>query len=314
MGEKILKFLIDSRNQFVSGEFIANGLGISRQTVSKRIAILRKRGFEIISRTNRGYRLVNFPDVIVKEYIMQKTGFWPIYHFDRLDSTNTHAWRLALDGAGEKTLVVSEVQDAGRGRMGREWLSPPGGLWFSFVLKPKCSPSLATILNFVAANAISKSLKSIYNIDAKMKWPNDIFVQNKKLCGILVLVSSDTDVIHYLIVGIGINANNDAKGIDNATSLKEVLGRKVDRNTFLVSVLNNFEEEYKLFEKEEFEDIILYSRSISNTIGRFVKVSYLGRDVVGRAVDIKLNGALEVEVGGKIEEVLAGDIEFLRHL
>jgi BirA family biotin operon repressor/biotin-[acetyl-CoA-carboxylase] ligase len=184
MAADVLTFLMENQDDYVSGEYIAKKIGISRMAVSKKIALLKEGGFDIVSKTNKGYRLVSVPDVIIPEYISQKTLFRTIYHYETVDSTNLYARTFALAGAPERTLVVSEMQDAGRGRLGRVWSSPKGGLWFSFVLRPRCPPSDAPILNFVASNAIAKALKSLYGITVSMKWPNDIFYRGNKLCGV----------------------------------------------------------------------------------------------------------------------------------
>ncbi len=308
----VLSFLIKTQEDYVSGEYIAKKLGISRMAVSKKISALRDQGFFITSKTNRGYRLESAPDVIMPECIAQKTNFQTIYHYDVVDSTNMYARKFALDGAPERTLVVSETQEAGRGRLNRVWSSPRGGLWFSFIMRPRGSPSNAPMLNFVASNAIAKALKSLYGISVAMKWPNDIFFGNNKLVGVSFMVSSDIDLIHYLVVGIGINVNNDPPEGVPADSLKHILGQSVDRNELLATILNNFEEEYSLFEQNKFEDIMSYSRSISNTIGRFVRVSIFGKERTGYVEDISDTGSLLLNVEGIIEEILAGDVDFLR--
>ncbi len=314
MADEVLKILLDDQDNFVSGEYIAKKLGITRQAVSKRVAYLKGKGFVITSRTNKGYQLLSFPDIIVPEFIERETGFMPVYSFDVIGSTNTYAKKLALDGAPELTSVVSEVQDAGRGRMDREWLSPPGGLWFSFILRPRCQPSHASVLNFVAANAVAKALDSVYGIKVQMKWPNDVYYGEKKLCGVSILVSSDTDLIHYVVVGVGINVNNDMPEDINATSIKNILSRTVDRNQFLVALLNTSKAEYTLFEQKDFKNIMDYSRSISNTIGKFVRISFLGSEKVGKVVDINDDGAIILEFDEKREEILVGDVQFLRPL
>jgi len=315
MVEDVLTFLIDNRDSYISGEYIAKKLDISRQAISKKVNILKNQGFVIQSKTNKGYRLISFPDVIVPEYITLETNFKPVYRHESIGSTNMQARKYALDGCPERTLVVSEVQMAGRGRMGREWASPPGGLWFSFVLRPRCVPSIAPLLNFVVANSVAKAVNELYGVQVRMKWPNDIFLNGKKLCGISILVSSDIDLMHYVVVGIGINVNNDVHDANVAISLKDVMKKDIDRNVLLSSVLNKFKEEYTLFSQKRFKEVMDYSRSISNTIGNEVRVSFLGVVKIGTVVDIDDSGALILEDdGGERSEILAGDVDFLRHM
>lgn len=314
MAKDVLSYLLDNQDTYVSGEYIAHKLGITRQAVSKRITQLKEQGFEIDSRTNKGYRVVSYPDVILPELIERETSFGPVIHFDTIDSTNIHARKCALDGSPERTLIVAEEQKAGRGRLGREWVSPKGGLWFSFIIRPRCNPSSAPLINFVAANAVAKTAHDMYGIDVSMKWPNDIYYEDRKMCGIALLVSSDTDLIHYLVVGIGINVNNDPPQPTHTVSLKDIVSRPIDRNSLLISVLDHFKDEYAHFESGDYEALLSYSRSISNTIGRFVRVSFLGRDVVGKVRDINDQGALVLEHDGTTHVVYAGDVDFLRPL
>jgi len=315
MAKDVLTFLIDNRDSFVSGEYIAKKLGISRQAVSKKVSMLKDDGFVIQSKTNRGYRLMSFPDVIVPEYIVLETNFKPVFHHETIDSTNLQARKFALDGFPERTLIVSEVQTSGRGRMGREWQSPKGGLWFSFILRPRCIPSIAPLLNFVVANSVAKAMDELYDINLKMKWPNDIFYEGKKLCGIGILVSSDIDLMHYVVIGIGINVNNPSPQSVDSLSVKDIVGKEVDRNILLANILNKFKEEYTLFERNEFDKIMGYAREISNTIGHEVRVSFLGVEKRGIVTDIDDSGALMLEEeDGTLSKILAGDVDFLRHL
>jgi len=315
MAKDILTFLIDNRDTFVSGEYIAKKLGITRQAVSKKVNQLKEDGFKIYSKTNKGYRLVSFPDIIVPEFIVLETNFKPIFHHDSTDSTNLQARKHALDGFPERTLIVSEIQTAGRGRMGREWQSPRGGLWFSFIMRPRCVPSMAPILNFVVANAVAKAMNELYGIEPSMKWPNDIFYGGKKLCGIGILVSSDIDLMHYVVIGIGINVNNQLPKDSSFISISEIIGKETDRNMLMASILNKFKDEYTHFERKEFSTIMEYSKQISNTIGNRVRVSFLGVEKRGKVVDIDDTGALILEEDdGTVSHILAGDVDFLRHI
>jgi len=315
MAKDVLTFLIDNRDSFVSGEYIAKKLGISRQAVSKKVNMLKDEGFKIVSKTNKGYNLTSFPDVIVPEYIVLETNFKPVFHHESIDSTNLQARKYALDGYPERTLVVSEIQTAGRGRMGRTWESPKGGLWFSFIMRPRCIPSIAPLLNFVVANSVAKAMDELYDINLKMKWPNDIFYEGKKLCGIGILVSSDIDLMHYVVIGIGINVNNSPPTSMDSISVKEIVGKDVDRNILLASILNKFKEEYTLFERKDFSKIMDFAREISNTIGKEVRVSFLGVEKRGKMIDIDDKGALILEeTDGTVSRILAGDVDFLRHI
>jgi BirA family biotin operon repressor/biotin-[acetyl-CoA-carboxylase] ligase len=238
-----------------------------------------------------------------------------IYIFDAIDSTNDYAHKLAKEGAKEGTIVLSESQTKGKGRLGRTWFSPPGAnIYLSVILRPQMPTSQITLITFASAIAVAKSIRDIANLDADIKWPNDILIRGKKVAGILSEMGAEKDKVKFAIVGIGINVNLDKKDIpleliDKATSTKIESNSLIDRTNLICRVIENLEEWYNLFERKGINDIIKEWKSLAITIGRDVKVQSGNSFVEGRAVDIDENGALLIkDRNGVIQKVLSGDV------
>jgi birA, biotin-[acetyl-CoA-carboxylase] ligase region len=238
MKDEILRILIENTEDFTSGEKLSSRLGVSRAAIWKYIKALRQEGYEIHSMTNKGYKLVFSPDILTKEELSpllhNKLIGKNIIHFDTIDSTNIKAKELASQNAEDGTIVISEEQTCGKGRLGRSWYSPKSkGIWASIILKPKIDPINASKITLIAAASIVKAFNEIA-IFPKIKWPNDIVLNNKKVCGILTEMSAELNQIHYLVVGIGINVNNSKDDFtealwSSATSLKIELASEINR-------------------------------------------------------------------------------------
>ncbi len=311
---EIIKILKGSEGKAVSGEKLGNQLGISRTMVWKYIKSLMKEGYGIESSPKIGYTLTSVPDLLYPDAIRMglRTTLigQKIHHFDELTSTNITAKELAHD-AEDGTIVIAEVQKGGRGRLGREWLSPHGGIWMSVILKPTISLAHASRLTLVAGIAISKAMRKL-GMDARIKWPNDILVNSKKVCGILTEVNAEMELVDYIVVGIGINANVDMDEFsddvrDVATTLLSELGRPIDRISFIQDVLFELEQEYIRFRTQPFSGILNEWISLSDTIGKQVSVTTPHKILEGKAVGMTDDGALVVEgPDGTREDVLAG--------
>ncbi len=311
---EIIKILKGSEGKAVSGEKLGNQLGISRTMVWKYIKSLMKEGYGIESSPKIGYTLTSVPDLLYPDAIRMglRTTLigQKIHHFDELTSTNITAKELAHD-AEDGTIVIAEVQKGGRGRLGREWLSPRGGIWMSVILKPTISLAHASRLTLVAGIAISKAMRKL-GMDARIKWPNDILVNSKKVCGILTEVNAEVELVDYIVVGIGINANVDMDEFsddvrDVATTLLSELGRPIDRISFIQDILFELEQEYIRFRTQPFSGILNEWISLSDTIGKQVSVTTPHKILEGKAVGMTDDGALVVEgPDGTREDVLAG--------
>lgn len=310
----ILKILYENKEKFISGEDIASKFNISRAALSKRIAKLKEKGIEIEAVTNKGYRLKSISDNIFNENIglgikegqlIGKTAFV----FDELDSTNEYAKKIAKSNE-QGTIIVANKQTNGKGRRGRSFISEAGGLYFSIILKPGVSIEKVSFLTQVSACSVYSALKDI-NIDAKIKWPNDILVDGKKLCGILCEMSCEMDYISYVIAGIGINISKvdfeeDIKDI--ATSLKKE-GYDVDRLSLLWNILEYFEYFYQKFEKDDYGEMIDILRSNSSIIGKQINIISSNETKPAKALDINERGFLIVEYEDKsVDELNYGEI------
>lgn len=312
--QKILEMLKEKPDDFVSGEDLSGALNISRTMVWKHVNALRDCGYTIESVTGKGYLLKDIPDLLLPAEIEKglKTKFVgrQIHHFDTIASTNLRAREIAADSPNG-TVVIAEEQFEGKGRTGGAWASPPGGIYLSIILKPEIPPDHIHRLTLVTGVAAVEVLNEM-GLDARIKWPNDILINEKKVCGILTEIDAEADVMNYVIIGIGINANT---GLDllppitmlQATSLKEETGQVVDRIAITQRFLERFEQYYTTFLTDGFPSVITQWREYSSTIGRRVKIVTRFRTIVGEAVGVDHDGALIVELnGGTVEKEITG--------
>ncbi|MCL2550191.1 MAG: biotin--[acetyl-CoA-carboxylase] ligase [Methanimicrococcus sp.] len=298
----------------VSGEELGKELGISRTMVCKYIKGLKEDGYEISSAPKKGYVLKSVPKLLYPEEILSglKTTLFGknIFYYDEAGSSNDIAKKLAPT-AEEGTIVVVEQQTGGRGRLGRQWASPKGGIWFSTILKPRIALSTASRLTLTFGLSVAKTLKE-YGLDARIKWPNDVLFNGKKVSGILTEVEAEIDTVEFVVIGIGINANMSSKDIpdhlrENSTTLRDETGKSIDRVEFLQKLLFEMEQEYIRFSTRPFSEIMDEIIFLSDTIGKQVTVNTPNRIIEGTVVGISKSGALLLKKNdGDIEEIIAG--------
>lgn len=317
MKNEILALLKENENTFISGQDICEKLKVSRTSIWKGINGLKNEGYIIESKSNNGYKLIASPDILTFEEISKNlnTDFIgrSIIHFDSIDSTNNKAKELANEGAASGTLVLSEEQTSGRGRMGRNWVSPKGtGIWMSIILRPDVNPVNAFKLTQVAVAAVSKTLEE-FGVASYIKWPNDLIINGKKICGILTEMSAELTKINYVIMGIGINVNilgfpDELKDI--ATSLKIETGMTFERNNLISAILNNFQPLYSEFiEEESICSSINICREKSILIGKTLKVLKRDCTLTAKAIGITDDGQLTVVYeNGKLENLISGEV------
>lgn len=311
--------LLKEKKDFVSGEDISNTLGVSRAAIWKHIKSLKEEGYEIESFSRKGYRLIQSPDVLSQSEILKylKTSIIAreIFHFDTIVSTNTKAKELADNGALEGTVVISEEQSGGRGRLGRAWTSPKHkGIWMSIILRPQVNPSEISKVTQVAAAAVVNAGKQM-GYDFYVKWPNDIIMNDKKICGILTEMSGELNQINYIVLGIGVNANLDMGDFpddlrEKASSIKNESGRPVNRQELCASILNHFEILYDSFirDKQGLEAIDI-CRDKSILIGKDVSVIRGNEDFDAFVLDLNLAGELVVrKKDGTEERLFSGEV------
>jgi BirA family biotin operon repressor/biotin-[acetyl-CoA-carboxylase] ligase len=240
-----------------------------------------------------------------------------IHHFQTIDSTNSKAFQLALQGAEEGEAVIAESQEKGRGRMGRPWYSPPSSnLYLSVILRPKIPPQQASLLTLMAAVATAEAVREFSGLLPLIKWPNDILLRGRKVAGLLNEIHSGMGRVHFVILGLGVNLNMDGKlfprEIRNvATSLKKEMGRAVSRKAFLQVLLQKLEAWYELFLKEGPPPVLKAWRDRAQIKGRPVKVTSSGETLTGLAVDIDSDGSLILRMeDGRQKRIVTGDVEY----
>ena len=317
MRQDILDYLIAHKGEFVSGQKISELFGISRTAVWKHIRVLKQRGYVIESYTKKGYCLKEAPELIRPEQILDELHTQiigkKIMYYERVDSTNTIAKKLAGQGAADGTVVVAEEQTGGRGRLDRSFMSPfAQGLWFSVIIRPNFPPMEVSKMTLVAAVAITKVLRKMGLIHCGIKWPNDILVHGKKMVGILTELNASVEKINYLVMGICINTTLSKKSLSK--ELKKTVTSfamedvPVQRNQLLAEILQQLEQYYIVAQEQGFAPILEEWKVLSCTLGQEVKVIASDKTFSGKAVDLDENGNLLVDTGTAIEKVLAGDV------
>ena len=318
MRARILKLLRQQSQDFLSGEEISRQLSVSRTAVWKHIQELKNHGYEIEAHPRKGYRLKSRPDLLLPEEIRAglstKLLGKQIVHFYDTSSTNNEAKRLAADEAAEGTIVVSEAQTLGRGRLNRGWFSPPGGgVWVSVILRPPFPPQEAPKCTLMAAVATVEAIREASGLTCGIKWPNDILWQGRKLVGILTEMSAEMDAINFVVLGIGINVSlqesdfpEELRNIGASVSMGAE--REVSRVEVLQKLLERLEYWYDVVKKEGFEPVLKAWRRESITLGQPVRVLAGEETYDGVAEELAEDGSLLVRTENDLRRVLAGDV------
>jgi BirA family biotin operon repressor/biotin-[acetyl-CoA-carboxylase] ligase len=316
---KVLEILERSDTP-VSGEIISNELGITRSAVWKHINELRMMGYDISSSQKEGYNLTRTSSKLLPYEIHKKlrTRFIgkKIRYLENTPSTIWVGKQICSEGDVEKMhgmVIIAEEQTGGIGRMGRAWVSPTGGIWVTVVLKPHIPIDRVFMITMAGSVAVARAIRREFDLGALIKWPNDIFIGNKKVAGLLLELSAEADTVHYCLLGMGIDVNVPLKEFSPAlqkdiTSISAELGHDVDRASFLARILKEFENHYLLIESGEYDTVIREWKSLSCTLDRRVDIRTLKNSFSGEAVDIDEFGALIIRKdNGKLERVIAGD-------
>lgn len=317
MKTEILRLLRET-DGYISGQELCDKFQVSRTAVWKVMNQLKEEGYEIEAVRNKGYTIVSSPDVMSKKEIesLMQTEFMGrnVVYYDETDSTNTRIKRLAEEGAPDGTLVVADKQVAGKGRRGRAWESPSGeAVFMSILLKPEMLPIKAPMLTLLFAYSTACAIREKEELNVRIKWPNDIVLHKKKVCGILTEMSTEIDYINYVVIGIGINVNNqtfpeDLK--DKATSLGLEKKERVMRSELIAAIMMQFEEHYALFLKtQDLSGIQQGYNSLLVNADERVKVLEPGNEYEAHAEGINELGELVVRKDdGTIENVFAGEV------
>lgn len=318
MKAEVLKILRNAPG-YVSGQSVCSALGVSRTAVWKAVSQLKEEGYEFDAVSNRGYRIVKYPDIVTEAEIMSRLDEGDIVehvvYFDSTDSTNNQAKLYAEKGAAHGTLFVAGQQTAGRGRRGRQWVAgPDSGIWMTLLLRPQIGPPAASMLTLVAAMAVAEAVsEECSGSECRIKWPNDIVAGGKKICGILTEMSAETDWVNYVVIGIGINVNTQdfpEEIRQTASSLLLEYGHRVGRSGIIASFSKHFTKHYNDFIKEtSLAGMVDSYNAILANAGREVRIEDPAGGFTGRAIGIDETGALKVDRGnGIISSVIAGEV------
>lgn len=312
--DTVLAVLMED-GQALSGERLARRLGVSRNSIWKAIEQLRQEGYQIEAVTNRGYRLVASPDRVsqpeIQRYLRAGVIGARMELHERLDSTNTRAKALAATGAPHGYLVIAESQSGGRGRFGRHFFSPEhSGVYMTYVLRPDLPAQQAVTITSMAAVAVARAIEAVADVDVKIKWVNDLYIDDRKVCGILCEASMDFESgqLEYAVLGIGINVAKmefPEELRDIATSIGNACGREISRSRLIAEISNQLEALYGQLESREF---MAESRARSNVIGRDVLVLRGEERFVARALDIDDQGRLVIRTESGVSRVGSGEI------
>jgi len=317
--DAVLACLRDKQGCFVSGQDLAGRLKVTRAAVWKEVTALRKLGYGIQSEAGRGYKLTHIPDKMFADEITcglkNRIIGRELFCYREVDSTNDIAHRLGENGTKEGACVFAEYQKKGRGRLGRSWVAPKGkDVLLSVLLRPILPPSEVPRLTLAVSIAVARAIKRETGVKAGIKWPNDVLIGEKKVCGILTEMSAEVDRVKYVVIGIGVNANTAAKDLpEGAASLRGVTGKDIHRPEFARTLLAELETEYTRLKEGRYEDIAKEWEEYTVTSGRRVTATVSGRKIQGHAVGIDLDGALWIRRDNGLQErVIAGDIQHLR--
>lgn len=319
---KVLKILEENKGKNISGEEIAKALNISRTSIWKAINSLRNEGYIIDAVTNKGYSLATNTDFISKEgislYLNKSCSDIEIYNYKTISSTNEIAKNLALSGAKHGTVVISEEQTAGKGRLGRSFYSPANtGIYMSIILRPNLTAMDSVLITTSSSVIICEAIKKVTGIDCQIKWINDIYLNNKKVAGILTEASTnfESGTIDYLILGIGINFNQPKEDFPDelksiASSLFNNNNNNINRNMLCAEIINNILD---MIPRIKNYDFISEYKKRSIVLNQEIIYISSGISSKGKAININCDGSLVVEHDdGSIKILNSGEVSIRR--
>lgn len=318
---QLIALLLENQSISLSGEEISKRLGCSRAAIWKHIQELKNVGYKIEARSRRGYRLQYRPDRLAPEelYYELKTNVLgrKIRYFHSLPTTQAVAHQWAKEDAPEGALVVAEEQTAGKGRLGHQWISPVGeGIWMSLILRPVISIREASHFTLLTSLAVHQALQPYSHMPIQIKWPNDLLIDGKKVCGILTELKGEQDRVDYLVIGIGVNVNQSMT--DNwiaelnkpATSLSAVWGKSIHRASLLVMILKELEQYYQLYQQRGFEPIKQTWEQVTHLYGKTIIARTPTGKLEGIAQRLNEDGALVLQTDTGLQTVYSAEIEW----
>jgi len=318
---KVLKFLQTHNTEYLSGQDLSDVLRISRVAIWKHIKKIQELGYTVESKQKLGYKLTSNSDLLlpweITSGLKTKMIGQHAYYFDSVDSTQNQALKMTEESIKEGTAIIAEKQTGGKGRSGRKWISPKGGIWLSLILYPKFDITVTTLFPIASALALSKAIEKTFKISPELKWPNDITLKGKKLAGMLVDVSLESNKIEKLILGVGINFEVNVKQIEktlkqtpNFYGVASLADQKnnISKIQLTQTFFSELEKIYESLNKKEIKKIILEWTKRSSTIGKTVEIDTINGKIKGKAIKIDDDGALVVSNNNKTDRIIAGDI------
>ncbi|MGB2994110.1 MAG: biotin--[acetyl-CoA-carboxylase] ligase [Paenisporosarcina sp.] len=316
----ITKRLLAANGQPISGQQLADDFGLSRTAIWKHIKELEEDGYEIDTVKKKGYVLTTSPDTLqaakIDQYLTTTRFGRKIHYLQSCPTTQPIAHQLAQAGEPDGAIVICEEQTAGKGRLARAWTSTQGkGIWMSVIIRPEIPPTKAPQLTLVAAVAVTRAIEDIADVRAEIKWPNDLLINGKKCTGILTELQADIDRVHAIILGIGVNVNQQLTDFPEeiqsiATSIQMVTGKPVDRAELVARILHHLEIYTDLYVKHGFEPLKILWESYSCTLGKRIKATMIHKQIEGVALGITNEGILQVKTDdGEIHGIYSADIE-----
>ncbi|WP_243373333.1 biotin--[acetyl-CoA-carboxylase] ligase [Geotalea sp. SG265] len=321
LNRRILEIFRERKGEVISGEELSTMLGISRTAVWKHVEGLRKLGYTVSAVPAKGYRMVASPERLVADEIAaglstERIGT-RIVCLDETDSTNNVAFRLAEEGTVEGTVVIADAQSRGKGRLGRSWASPKGvNLYCSVVLRPAVPPVAASQLTFLSVVAVARAIELTTPLKAWIKWPNDILIDGRKIAGLLNEMSAETEKVNFVVLGIGVNINMRREQFPPdlrhpASSLYLENGEELDRNRFICTLLRELDELYAIYLRLGYGPVREEWLSRSQLHGRKARIDAQNGSVIGIINGIDDMGALLLDMDGREERILSGDVTLL---
>ncbi len=318
---KVLTFLQTHNTEYLSGQDLSDVLRISRVAVWKHIKKIQELGYTVESKQKLGYKLTSNSDELfpweITLGLKTKMIGQQAYYFDSIDSTQNQALKMADEPANNGTVIIAAKQTGGKGRSGRKWISPKGGIWLSIILQPKFDISITTLFPIASSLALSNALEKTLKISPELKWPNDLTIKGKKIAGMLVDVSLESNRIENIVLGVGINFDVDTKQIEKVlkdspnfygvASLSDQK-KKTKPIQLVQTFLVELEKIYDLLNTKQTKKIISEWTKRSSTIGKNVVLDTRDGKIKGKALKIDEDGALVVSDNGKINRIIAGDI------
>ena len=318
---KVLRFLKTHDTEYLSGQDLSDVLRISRVAVWKHIKKIQTLGYTVESKQKEGYKLTKNSDLLLPWEIISgletKVLGQQAYYFDSIDSTQNQALKMVNESENDGVIIIAEKQTGGKGRSGRKWISPKGGIWFSIILHPRFNISNITLFPIASSLALSYAIQKTCKISTELKWPNDLTIKGKKVAGMLVDASFESNEIENLVLGVGINFNVNIKEIEKTlkktqnyygiSSLNEN-GNKAEAIELIQSFLLELEKIYEELNNNQTKKIIIEWTKRSSTIGKKIEINTNEGKIKGEAIKIDNDGGLMIKGEGKIKKIFAGDV------